>query len=253
MDAEVNPNPLDIKDILPVIRDAWGLSESDDEPKNLLGPMSSELGVSELILGAYSQDELVGFLLATEAKKRDETVMYLLGVRKEQQSSGIGHGLMLELKTEALKRGKTRVLLTYDPMNTRCANLYFHKLNSTCSRYRKDPVSGRIPTCSQDIPPRYFEVVWDLEHLNPHKERDYDNAMKYLPKVRTVNDAHPEFLLEVSTNFQDEMRLLGRLAAKEFNRVDSLLEHYINEKGYWVVDFLYKNGNTKAYYKLKRV
>ena len=43
------------------------------------------------------------------------------------------------------------------------------------------------------------------------------------------------------------------LAVKEFKRLDGLFDHYINKRGYMVVDFLYKRGEKRGFYKLRKM
>ena len=256
MEILVHPDKLNMDTIIPIIRDAWSLPESGDEPMYLLGPMSKELGMNELVIGAYkTNEELVGFLLATESKKKKrakEMQLYLVGVKKDYQNGGIGCALLDAFKDEALKREKERVSWTFDPFDTHCAHLYFRKIDGICTQYRKEPLHNTEPTCKDDFPGRFFKVEWTLEEKNPHKERNLSYAVRHLPKVVVPNEEHEEFLLEISPMFQLRMHLIHRVAFMEFKRLDALFEHYINERGYSVVDFLYERREKKAFYKLRK-
>lgn len=253
MEILVHPDKLKMEAITPIIRDAWSLSESGDEPNYILGPMAKELGINQMLIGAYkTDDELVGFLLATESKKKKEMLLYLLGVKKAYQNGGIGCALLDAFKEEAMKNGKEKVLWTFDPFDTHCAHLYFRKIDGICTEYRKEPVYVAEPTCRDDFPGRYFKVDWMLEEKNPYKERNLGYAMRHLPKVVVPNEEHEEFLIEISPTFQVRMHLIHRVAFMEFKRLDALFEHYINERGYTVVDFLYERREKKAFYKLRK-
>jgi len=255
MEILVHADKLDRDAVIPVIRDAWGLKESSGEPITLLGPMAKELGLDDFFIGAYSSvdNELLGFVVATAKENDPEAVnIYMLGIRRQYQSSGLGYELMDVLKEELLKNGRTKAVFTMDPFDTRCANLYFSKLGGIGGEFRRAPLSVAEPACHEDFPNRYFRVVWNLDQINPDKEQDYESAMKYLPVVRSTGKDHEEFLLQISPSFRENMRLFSRIAKSEFRRLSELFEHYVNGRGYKLVDFLYSPKNNKAYYKLKR-
>jgi predicted GNAT superfamily acetyltransferase len=253
MEILVHPDKLDMEEITPIIRDAWSLSEMGDEPNYILGPMAKELGINQMLIGAYKADEeLVGFLLATESKKKNELLLYLLGVKKEYQNGGIGCALLDAFKEEALKKGKEKVSWTFDPFDTHCAHLYFRKVDGICTEYRMEPLHRTEPMCKDDFPGRFFKVEWNLEEKNPYKERNRDYALRHLPKVVVTKEEHEEFLIEISPMFLLRMHLIHRVAFMEFKRLDGLFEHYINERGYTVVDFLYERREKKGFYKLRR-
>jgi len=254
MEILVHPDKLDMDVIIPIIRDAWSLPEMGEEPKYLLGPMSKELGLDHLLIGAYKADEeLVGFLIGTDAKKKkDEMHLYLLGVRKDYQNGGIGCALLEAFRDEALKKGKKRLSWTFDPFDTHCAHLYFRKVDGICTEYRMEQLYMTEPTCRDDFPGRFFRVDWNLEEKNPYKETNRDYALRHLHRVVLPKEEHDEFLIEISPMFQLRMHLIHRVAFMEFKRLDGLFEHYINERGYSVVDFLYERREKKGFYKLKQ-
>ncbi len=256
MEILVHSGKLDRDAVIPVIRDAWDLPEHGTVPTTLLGPMAGKLGLDDYFIGAYSSsdNELLGFVLATSSlKKKDQATLYMLAVRSKFQSSGLGFELMDVLKEELLKKGKNRVVFTFDPFNTRCANLYVRKLQTRGMVFTKEPQSVPVPSCKEDFPHRYMKVQWHLDELNPDKESSYASALKYLPVVRSINKDCDEFLIEISPSFQEKMRIFSRIANGEFKRMSTLFEHYINENNYRVVDFLYSKKEKKAFYKLKKM
>jgi len=249
----VHKDKINIDAITQVINDAWELSDCGENGSiGILGHMSSQLGVDDLFIGAFNDEELVGFILAAESKRSSEMNVYLLGVKKEFQSGGIGYELLAASKDAFLEKGMTNASWTFDPFDTKCAKLYFHKLEGICSKYSKEPISISDPSCSAEFPARYFKVDWELEGRNLHKEKDYEKAVEFLPHIQYPNSDHKEFLIPITAHFKEKIRLSKPMATREFNRLDDLFNHYINKRGYAVVDFLHKPGEKKGFYKFRK-
>lgn len=92
------------------------------------------------ILGAYSNDDLIGFVLSVPAFLRDEKAFYshMTAVRNDFQSHGIGARLKWEQRTRALELGVRYVKWTFEPWKARNAFFNLEKLGAVVREYGVD-------------------------------------------------------------------------------------------------------------------
>ncbi len=90
------------------------------------------------ILGAFADDELVGFVLSVPAFLRGEKAFYshMTAVRQDFQSSGIGAKLKWRQRDRALELGVQHVKWTFEPWKARNAYFNLEKLGAVGSEYQ---------------------------------------------------------------------------------------------------------------------
>lgn len=88
-------------------------------------------------LGAFSNDNLIGFVLSVPAFFGDERFFYshMAAVRKDFQSGGIGARLKWAQREAALARGVNFIKWTFQPIQARNAFFNLEKLGATVRRY----------------------------------------------------------------------------------------------------------------------
>lgn len=89
-------------------------------------------------LGAFSNGELVGFVLSVPAFLRDEKALYshMTAVRSDFQSHGIGARLKWAQRDKALELGIRYVKWTFEPWKARNAYFNLEKLGATVNEYQ---------------------------------------------------------------------------------------------------------------------
>jgi predicted GNAT superfamily acetyltransferase len=105
----------------------WGAEFTDVVPASIL-QVASHIG--GLILGAFADDALIGFVFGLTGVKGDEVVhwSHMLGVRAEAREMGIGRRLKEAQRAELARRGIAREFWTFDPLQARNAHLNVNRL-----------------------------------------------------------------------------------------------------------------------------
>ena len=105
----------------------WG-SAFDLVPASLLRVM---IGIGGLAIGAFDPTgALVGFVFSLAGVRAGELIhwSHMLGVREDVRGAGVGRHLKELQREELARRGITRVLWTFDPLQARNAHLNFNRL-----------------------------------------------------------------------------------------------------------------------------
>jgi len=115
-------------------RDGFGWSDVELMPMRFF-IVSRHIG--GLVLGAFEEDKLVGFLSAIPGVK--EGIPYwhshMLAVRRDRRDSGIGSQLKQAQKSAALRQGIRLIEWTFDPLVSRNAYVNIEKLGVIVRRY----------------------------------------------------------------------------------------------------------------------
>lgn len=92
------------------------------------------------ILGAYSSDDLIGFVLSVPAFLRGEKAFYshMTAVRTDFQSFGIGGKLKWGQRARALELGVKYVKWTFEPWKARNAYFNLEKLGAEMREYERN-------------------------------------------------------------------------------------------------------------------
>lgn len=92
------------------------------------------------ILGAYSNDDLIGFVLSVPAFLRDEKAFYshMTAVRADFQSHGVGAKLKWGQRARALELGVKCIKWTFEPWKARNAYFNLEKLGAEMSEYARN-------------------------------------------------------------------------------------------------------------------
>ena len=105
----------------------WG-SAFDRVPASLLRIATT---IGGLTVGAFdSSGALVGFVFSLAGTRDGEPIhwSHMLGVREDVRGMGVGRHLKELQREECARRGVSRVLWTFDPLQARNAHLNFNRL-----------------------------------------------------------------------------------------------------------------------------
>jgi len=115
-------------------REGFGWSDIELMPMRFF-VVSRHIG--GLVLGAFEDERLVGFLSAIPGVKNGTPYWHshMLAVTRASRDSGIGTQLKLAQKEQALQRGIRLIEWTFDPLVSRNAYLNIEKLGVIVRRY----------------------------------------------------------------------------------------------------------------------
>ncbi len=144
---------------------SWKFSSPIDIVPLPIFVLSAKFG--GLVLGAYIEEEMVGFSLAFPLVEAGETVLHshMTAVLPEFQGKGIGYEIKQFQRREALKMGYGKITWTFDPLQ--CRNAYFnlHKLRVRISEYLPDFYGKMSSVLSKGVPTHRFLAEWDTRSV----------------------------------------------------------------------------------------
>jgi predicted GNAT superfamily acetyltransferase len=269
-------------------RHAWQLDDVDVTPAHMLLTFAKNGGI---VLGAFAEidgrEQMVGcafgFLGTREGHYGPEApaavklkhCSHQLGVLPEWQSRGVGYALKLAQREAARSQALRLITWTYDPLESRNANLNISKLGAVCNTYLRDLYGELRDNLNQGLPTDRFQVDWwiaskrvetRLSRRRPPLTRDlYQQA-----GTRLMNEAHfnsgglpvppdtvrpldaDRALVEFPTLFQDVKRIDPMLALAWREQTRAIFEQGF-AAGFTVTDMLYDRGPTpRSFYVLTR-
>ena len=264
-------------------REIWPGSELDVVPLHLLTTIAHNGG---LVLGAYHDDRLVGFLLGflgTDEGPSDRPAMtklkhcsHMLGVLPAYRDQNVGYQLKLAQRDFVSAQGVRLVTWTYDPLESRNARLNIAKLGAVCGTYLREVYGDMQDGLNAGLPSDRFHVDWWVTSTRV-KERlfgqraplvleSFTSAGAEIMNPTTVGaDGRPRpaervlpvtgslALIEIPADFQDikthDLGLAGAWRA----HTRALFEAAF-ASGYWVTDFFFETlrERPRSFYALSR-
>src|SRR5262245_36807189 len=115
-------------------REAWGLADIEVIPVRMLVTQNR---VGGLVLGAFEDNQLVGFLNAMPGVRDGTPYWYsqMLAVKNRYRNRGIGADLKLAQRDHARQRGIHLIEWSFDPLESKNAYLNIAKLGVIVRRY----------------------------------------------------------------------------------------------------------------------
>ena len=264
-------------------RRVWPGSDLEVVPLHVLITIAHNGGV---LLGAWDDETLVGFVfgfLGTDegeahrpALTRLKHCSHMLGVLPEYRDQGLGYKLKLAQREEVLKQGIRLITWTYDPLESRNANLNIARLGAVCKTYKREVYGEMADALNAGLPSDRFQVDWWITSQRVKQRLSGDRPRLTYQSfasagVPIVNPARPNTnglpkmiaditeplgmlgLIEIPANFQ-AIKLADNALAHEWKtRTRSTFETAF-DAGYLVTDFIHEtiDGRQRAFYVLAR-
>ena len=130
----------------------WGYSDNDLIPKRVF-IVADRIGGQ--VIGAFDGDVMVGFAMALPGYRAGKSYLHshMLAVLPEYRNTGLGRGLKLAQRDDALARGFDLMEWTFDPLEIKNAHLNIVRLGAIARRYMPNfygpstsPLQGGLPT-----------------------------------------------------------------------------------------------------------
>ena len=263
----------------------WESLELDVVPLHTLTAIAHNGGV---VLGAFDGERLVGFawgFLGTDegepgrpALARLKFHSHMTGVHPDYRNAGIGYRLKLAQREHVLRLGVRLITWTFDPLESRNANLNIARLRAISRTYLREIYGHMDDGLNAGLPSDRFQVEWWITSqrvkqglaeeparhplavdailkagatiLNP-STFDADGLLR-LPE-RLTDAAGGLALVEIPADFQG-IKVQAMPRAKGWRlRTRELFEGLFG-RGYYVIDFLHQPGGSdgpaRSYYLL---
>ncbi len=229
-------DPDDIRNIVPVIRSAWGMNNIEQLVKDIVAAMRFHGG---LVLLARDENQVIGMHFSFPGRRKGRTYLYshMTGVISERKYGGVGEQLKLRQREWALENGYDLIAWTYDPLMSLNANFNIHKLGTVSRSYRENFYGQMEDALNFGIPTDRFVTEWWItkEREDPRIPKKVLNASAEFPEndFGTLPDVIsviiPNDYVAIKKSDHDSalaIRLRSRSIFKELFR-----------KGYFVVDY----------------
>lgn len=226
------------------------------------------------VLGAFVSGKLAGFIYALLARRRGQIIhwSHMMGILPEYRSQGLGFQLKLAHRNLALSQGIKSICWTYDPLQSRNANLNLSKLGVRVEDYVVDYYGRFHSIIEQGLPSDRFVVNWPIAsrtvaHLLAKSKNTAEMSGVSKINLTAVNNrgflanrkidltrCEGRLLVEIPTD-TDLMRAKALALAKRWRmQAREIFLGYLS-KGYSVRGFLTDSQNTvrpRCFYLLFR-
>jgi len=234
----------ELKKVIRLGKEIWGFSEAESMPYHTLVTILHSGGI---IFGAFLNEIPIGYSIATVALKDEYALyLYMLGVTKKYTSQGVAQELFKKNEVYAMKKNIKSIYWSFNPLDSRAANLYLHKLNAVIDQ----PIVYNMYGLDSNLLPSDRFIA----RLNLSQEKDKSIHNKTLPKntkidhslLNQTNDPIMDRHHDIAVEFP---YCLQNMDMKEFiNRFRKLFTRYL--KNYIIVDFIRLKDKRKCYYIL---
>jgi predicted GNAT superfamily acetyltransferase len=160
--------PEEFRQVDAVHRAVWGEDATDAVPTPLQRAVQDNGG---LVLGGFADIHLAGYAVAFLGWDGAALYQYIhsTAVRPEYQNHHLGFQMHTSLRQEVLQLGLSEVRLAFDPLQSRNAWLFVHRLGGLPDRYLHH-YYGQLPDAvNRGIESDRIRLIWSL--ASPRVER----------------------------------------------------------------------------------
>jgi predicted GNAT superfamily acetyltransferase len=226
----------------------WGFSETEATmPYHTLITIIQSGGV---IFGAFLEGKIIGYSISTIALKEEYALyLYMLGVSNHHTSKGIAQQLFLKNKAFAIKNNLNSIYWSFNPLDSKAANLYLHKLNAVI---RQSMVHNMYGFDDTGLPTDRFLAYLNISPEITKKPIITDHLPENIKIDHSLLDQSNKFNANKCDNVAIEFpNSLSNINMKAFiSNFRILFDKYLNN--YIVVDFIRLKDQKKCYYLLNK-
>ncbi len=243
MEVQVVTDPDEIREIVPVIKSAWGMQDLGQLVKDIVASMRFHGG---LVLLAKEGEKVIGMHFSFPGYRHGQPYLYshMTGVINESKYGGIGRTLKLAQKDWAKEHGFKLIAWTYDPLMALNANFNFNKLGVFSRTYLRNFYGEMEDSLNFGMPTDRFVAEWwlDYEKKVSAKPETFANDKANLSEIEYNLEAgtvgmhiSPDFVALKKADSSEALKV--RMATRE--AIEQLFSH-----GYTAVDF----NREESYY-----
>lgn len=214
-----------------------------------------------IILGAFLDDEMIGFLYSFPGF--DGRFVYLcshmLGILPAYRTSGLGVKMKLKQAEIARDRGYQMITWTFDPLESRNAYLNLHKLGATGAIYKENYYGAMRDGLNQGLPSDRIHIKWDLSKNKKESNIPFDKAKLLLDITPEgyplMTDAFHSrmkqtadyLFMAIPVNFQ-EIKQMDFQLAKKWRMETQKVFRDLFDNGYQASDLILGHTGELNYY-----
>ena len=281
MNIRLLETPIELTAVEELQRLVWPGDDTEIVPVHMLLAILHGGG---LVIGAFDGDLLVGFVFGfpganqTLEGHRYWHCSHMAAVHPDYRDTGLGFKLKRAQWQMVRRQGFDRITWTYDPLQSRNANLNISKLGAVCNTYLPNYYGELRDGLNEGLPSDRFQVDWWVNsvrvkrRLSKQPRKKLDLAHYLSAETPRLNETHinnqglitprpadpphsteivvPLLLLEIPADFLTIKALDPDLALEWRLHVRSFFEKLF-ANGYLVTDFVYLSGRQpRSFYVL---
>jgi chorismate synthase len=247
MDVQVITDPDEIREIVPVIKSAWGMQDLGQLVKDVVASMRFHGG---LVLLAKERGKTLGMHFSFPGYRHGQPYLYshMTGVISESKYGGVGKTLKLAQKEWAKEHGYKLIAWTYDPLMTLNANFNFNKLGVFSRTYLRNFYGEMEDSLNFGMPTDRFVAEWWIDYNKPSmKEPEtFANESNNIGEIE-INTQSTTIGLHISPDFV-ALKKNDSLEATKIRMATREAMETLFQNGYAAVDF----NREESYYTFSK-
>lgn len=216
-----------------------------------------------IILGAFSDDKIVGFLYGFPGFDGKEPYLcsHMLGILPEYRKGGLGMRMKFEQAKVAREKGYSKITWTYDPLESLNAYLNLHKLGAVGAYYKVNHYGDMNDKLNKGLPTDRIQIKWDICNNRRNSQQSttiIENKIllkmnHFMKPVMTRNYknnfplTNGPWFVAIPDNFQD-IKVENDDLAKEWRFKSSTIFQELFSAGYKATDLIRDPSNHVCYY-----
>jgi predicted GNAT superfamily acetyltransferase len=223
-----------------------------------------------MIIGAYKNQELIGFLYGFPGFRKGETYLcsHMLGILPQHQKSGLGKEMKEVQREVAIKLGYSLIVWTFDPLESVNAYLNVHKLKGITASYLENHYGSLNDSLNQGLPTDRFLVEWWIRsnHVEERTLSTSLNSMQILLKSKLYENNLPviisewtegqvqhktQYAVPIPENFQLMKKDNPKIAMDWRMKTRTVFQSLLSN-GFVAVDVVRSPENGVSYYVFKQ-
>ncbi|WP_164669878.1 GNAT family N-acetyltransferase [Virgibacillus doumboii] len=227
-------------------------------PPNAVHQTYTALKNGGVILGAFDNDKMIGFLYSFAGfdGKKSYLCSHMLGILPDYRKGGLGKRMKLKQAETASKIGYSLITWTFDPLESLNAYLNLHKLGAIGASYKKNHYGSMNDGLNQGLPTDRIQIEWYIDEQKTPQNIPLDNSKLLLDvnesgipftKMDTFNPANDNWFVAIPSSFQTIKKQDFDLA-KKWKQQSSEVFEILFKNGYTATDLLRDDSKQISYY-----
>jgi len=205
----------EFEECLQLQREIWGMADIDLIPAR---SYAVQTHIGGLVLGAFDEDRLIGFVNATPGIRDGMSYWHslTLAVAPDHWKMGIGSQLKLAQRDQARQRGIRLIQWTFDPLQSKNAYFNVQKLGVILRRYYVNLYGRMTSKLNEGLDTDRVIAEWWIDH--PRHSPEGDVRRVYIPSdiqtlkkqsLKSAQDVQQRVRGQFLQNLQDDYFVAG--------------------------------------------
>lgn len=239
----------------------WHLSDRDQISTITLRALSMEYPIMGLMLGAYHNKNMVGFVVCMPTRESSTLYGMIMGVLPEYHNFEVGNKLGRKVLEKCNKENISKICWTFDPLDSRLGYLYLNKWGAIAIKYEpnyyqlKDEFNSKIPL-DRFIVDCHLQSSRVINRINKEVHPiSLTQALSEFPIADAINfPDNPSVLVQIPSNFNGLMQNNLDEAIAFRMKTRPVFEEYINNRAYFIAGLFSEKleGKRENYYLMEK-